>query len=232
MDYLSTVSGGGYFGSFLGRLFTRPWINGEQPAQSAPKAHRPTGAPSPTSDAPPPWSTPSTSPPEASVWDTSNMFRLLGLIPGKAGDDVRRCYNKDANPAHAEGLTDQSPGVARVEYILNCPASKPMSWLRDNGRYLSPNGTSDMLTDASLAVRNWVALTAVMGLFLILGFWVSICCAERFGISTRSGGPRTSNCRCCGRPSRRKVTCGGVLTFIFRRSFWCSSPFHWDGPTG
>src|SRR6185295_16506063 len=34
VDYLSTVSGGGYFGSFLGRLFTRPWVNGEQPAQS------------------------------------------------------------------------------------------------------------------------------------------------------------------------------------------------------
>ncbi len=26
VDFLSTVSGGGYFGSFLGRLFTREWI--------------------------------------------------------------------------------------------------------------------------------------------------------------------------------------------------------------
>src|SRR3954467_8338029 len=26
IDYLSTVSGGGYFGSFLGRLFTRPYV--------------------------------------------------------------------------------------------------------------------------------------------------------------------------------------------------------------
>src|SRR5436189_224230 len=26
IDFLSTVSGGGYFGSFLGRLFTREWI--------------------------------------------------------------------------------------------------------------------------------------------------------------------------------------------------------------
>ncbi|HTV42576.1 MAG TPA: hypothetical protein VMF08_18570 [Candidatus Sulfotelmatobacter sp.] len=29
MDYLSTVSGGGYFGSFLGRIFTRGWVNPE-----------------------------------------------------------------------------------------------------------------------------------------------------------------------------------------------------------
>jgi len=27
IDYLSTVSGGGYFGAFLGRLFTRPWVH-------------------------------------------------------------------------------------------------------------------------------------------------------------------------------------------------------------
>src|SRR5262249_54006407 len=26
IDFLSTVSGGGYFGAFLGRLFTRPWV--------------------------------------------------------------------------------------------------------------------------------------------------------------------------------------------------------------
>ena len=28
VDFLSTVSGGGYFGSFLGRLFTRDWVAG------------------------------------------------------------------------------------------------------------------------------------------------------------------------------------------------------------
>ena len=27
VDYISTVSGGGYFGSFLGALFRRDWIN-------------------------------------------------------------------------------------------------------------------------------------------------------------------------------------------------------------
>src|ERR1043166_2835710 len=171
LDFLSTVSGGGYFGSFLGRLFTRPWINGERPVQFARQAPPPATRPSPGVDAlPPGWSTPPAPPTEASVWDTSNMFRFLGLIPGKAGPEVAQCYNKDVTPAHAEGLGDQPPGVARVEYILNCPASKPMSWLRDNGRYLSPNGTSDVLTDAALAARNWVALTVVMGLFLILCF--------------------------------------------------------------
>lgn len=171
MDYLSTVSGGGYFGSFLGRLFTRPWINGVQPVQFAPQAPPPAGASAPTGNAPPTgWSTPASPPAEAPVWDTSHMFRFLGLITGKGGTEVARCYNKDATPAHAEGLGGQPPGVARVEFILNCPASRPMSWLRDNGRYLSPNGTSDMLTDGALAVRNWVALTAVMGLFLLLCF--------------------------------------------------------------
>jgi hypothetical protein len=89
IDYLSTVSGGGYFGGFLGAMFNR------------------------------------------------------------AGAD-------------AQG----------VERDLGDNHSWPVSWLRDNGRYLAPNGSGDAWMAAAVALRNWVAVHAVIltGIFLVLCF--------------------------------------------------------------
>ena len=87
IDYLSTVSGGGYFGSFLGAMFNR------------------------------------------------------------AGADVKR-----------------------VEAELGDNHSWPVGWLRDNGRYLAPNGSGDAWMAAAVALRNWVAVHVVIlsGIFLLL----------------------------------------------------------------
>jgi len=87
IDYLSTVSGGGYFGSFLGAMFNR------------------------------------------------------------AGADVKR-----------------------VEAELGDNHSWPVGWLRDNGRYLAPNGSGDAWMAAAVALRNWVAVHVVIlsGIFLVL----------------------------------------------------------------
>jgi len=78
VDYLSTVSGGGYFGSFLGRLF---------------------------------------------------------------------CRGHDAES---------------VERVLQDSKSPAIRFLRENGRYLTPNGTSDLIRGAAVAARNWVAVQVVM----------------------------------------------------------------------
>lgn len=78
VDYLSTVSGGGYFGAFLGRLFTR------EPAKS---------------------------------------------------------------PEEVEGQLAGSSGPVRL--------------LRDNGRYLAPKGSGDLLVAGAALLRNWVAVQAV-----------------------------------------------------------------------
>lgn len=88
IDLLSTVSGGGYFGSFLGASFMR----------------------------------------------------------------------KDATPQ-------------TVEDELADNQSWPMRWLRDNGRFLSPNGAGDNCMAAAVALRNWVALQVVLLTFgfLLLG---------------------------------------------------------------
>ena len=75
IDYLSTVSGGGYFGAFLGRLFTRR---------------------------------------------------------------------------------------ADVETVLENNQSNEIKWLRENGRYLSPNGGGDLLRAIALTLRNWISTQVVM----------------------------------------------------------------------
>jgi hypothetical protein len=91
IDYISTVSGGGYFGAFLGRLFTRDQV------------------------------------------DQTN-------ISGKL-------YTQ-AKPATLEEI----------------------AWLRENGRYLSPNGGGDLLLATSMMLRNWIATIVVMASFLLLLF--------------------------------------------------------------
>ncbi len=85
IDYLSTVSGGGYFGSFLGRLFNRR---------------------------------------------------------------------------------------ADVEKVLCDNQSNEIKWLRENGRYLSPNGGGDLLKLVALTLRNWVAVQIVMASLVLAVFFL------------------------------------------------------------
>src|SRR5439155_12040457 len=102
IDYLSTVSGGGYIGAFLGRLFMR--IREESPKEQ----------------------------------------------------------NVDGR---------QQPSNAQdVEDLLKDSQTQPLCWLRENGRYLSPNGSGDLLLDVAVALRSWVAIHAVLAVFVLMQF--------------------------------------------------------------
>ena len=92
IDFVSTVSGGGYFGSFLGRLFTRDWV--------------------------------------------SNVDDVESAIRGKS---------LPATPAENRGW-----------------ANRMFRWLRDNGRYLAPRGSGDLILLGAILLRNWIAVQAVM----------------------------------------------------------------------
>ena len=92
IDFLSTVSGGGYFGSFLGRLFTREWVT--------------------------------------SVADAEHVLRSID------GPEVPE---------------------KRVGW-----ASRTFRWLRDNGRYLAPRGSGDLIILGTILLRNWIAVQIVM----------------------------------------------------------------------
>jgi len=110
IDYLSTVSGGGYIGGFLGRLYSRHYAT---PATVNYLLH-----PERAAQPKPPW------PAEADPEDPL----------------------KSAN-------------LNRVD---------PFGWLRDNGRYLAPNGTGDVVLAFAVAIRNWVALQLVFCSFLLV----------------------------------------------------------------
>ena len=86
IDFLSTVSGGGYFGSFLGRLFTRDYVK---------------------------------------------------------------------SPADVEAILrgEKKPQV--------------LAFLRENGRYLSPNGGGDTLLFGAVILRNLVSIHLVLAVFVL-----------------------------------------------------------------
>lgn len=94
VDFLSTVSGGGYFGAFLGRLLCRP----EGP-------------------------------------DIPQVEKVL------AGQSV----NGDGGQG-------------------------PLRHLRENGRYLAPNGAGDLLLGGTVVLRNLVAVHGVLGLLVLTVF--------------------------------------------------------------
>lgn len=98
-DYLSTVSGGGYIGSFLGTLFIDRRVEGVKE--------------------PPP-------------------------------------------PAR--------PGWEKASAALADPHGPELRWLRENGRYMSPNGAGDSWLAAAVVLRNWVAVQLVLCLFFLCFF--------------------------------------------------------------
>ncbi len=59
--------------------------------------------------------------------------------------------------------------VTTVEEELADNHSWSVQWLRNNGRFLSPNGSGDSWLAAAVAVRNWIALHVVL---LTFGFFV------------------------------------------------------------
>jgi hypothetical protein len=98
LDYLSTVSGGGYVGAFLGALINRQ------------------------------------------------------------------------EPMEGNGPT----GLERAEQDLANPRSHAMKWLRDHGRYMSPNGAGDELIAAAVYCRNLVAVHAILALPMLTLFVMAV----------------------------------------------------------
>ncbi len=101
VDFLSTVSGGGYFGAFLGRLFSRSWVT-----------------------------------------DIDCVRRVL-----------------EAEEPHPHAPVGADAWSARV-----------FRWLRDNGRYLAPRGSGDILLLGALLLRNWVAVQTVLVITVLTAF--------------------------------------------------------------
>ena len=106
IDYLSTVSGGGYIGAFLGRLYTRETSN-----------------------------------------ESKREFRKgLGAREDASTSDI-------------------------AESVLSDFSSNPVRYLKENGRYLSPNGAGDMLLGAAVILRNWASMRFFLMVWILM-WWI------------------------------------------------------------
>lgn len=123
IDYLSTVSGGGYTGSFLASLFLPGRITQSEPADGTEEKT------------------------DAAAQARAQAERALKVL--------------SVDPPGRIHANAQTPGSWE---------SFPLAWLRENGRYLTPTGPGDMAYDASLALRNWVAIHYVLGTIFVLAF--------------------------------------------------------------
>ncbi len=88
-----------------------------------------------------------------------------GYIGGFLGALYSRCRSAGAGscPLPAEDAGE------KVKRLLE-PDSFPLSWLRENGRYLAPNNSGDLVTALGVQLRNWASVLLVMGLLLSLPF--------------------------------------------------------------
>ena len=145
-DYLSTVSGGGYAGAFFVSLFLPRRL--EPPARAAP-------------------------------WLEQAIARVLPQgMRGKLGlaeqapapeEKTKAEYCREAAEQAYEVLQDDPPGRVRSRDRYDW-RRRPLAWLRENGRYLTPTGAGDFLYAAGLAIRNWFSLHYVIGSALFLLF--------------------------------------------------------------
>ncbi|MGC5702120.1 hypothetical protein J4P02_18135 [Pseudomonas sp. NFXW11] len=112
IDYLSTVSGGGYIGSFFSSLF------------------------------------------------------LPGRLRASTAQDPVAQAARDAY----QTLRFEPPGriSTGVNYNSQPVGQGPSAWLRENGRYLTPTGSGDMLYALAMTWRNWLSLHAMIGLPILL----------------------------------------------------------------
>lgn len=94
-----------------------------------------------------------------------NLVRRIDLLStvsggGYFGSFLGAAYSRD------DGSADT------VERELASNHSWSVNWLRENGRFLSPNGSGDNWQAAAVALRNWVTLQVVLLTFglLVIGF--------------------------------------------------------------
>jgi len=120
-DYVSTVSGGGYIGSFFCSLFVAGRLN------------------------------------KGSECDEGQANRLDELATANEAYDVF-----DKEPPGRLHSSDS--------FKANDPGALPLAWLRENGRYIAPTGTGDVVYAAAMAVRNWFAMHYVLGTVLFTAF--------------------------------------------------------------
>jgi hypothetical protein len=84
------------------------------------------------------------------------------------GEPVVIAPEKAASEAYA-ALRQDPPGRLGSAASLDA-VDTPVRWLRENGRYLTPNGPGDLLYDIAIAIRNWLSVHYIAAVTLITLF--------------------------------------------------------------
>jgi len=155
-DYCSTVSGGGYLGSWLGGLFLPPSARG--PGAKSQEASDLLA-------------------PELATMREQTDFALRVLRD-------KSCETTTAFPPSWQGLAGLHPTAhhrhhGAADHAGHPPDIRhPVRWLREHSRYLAPNGASDYLAAAATMTRNWLAMlyvfvvpVALLALALVAVAW-------------------------------------------------------------
>jgi Patatin-like phospholipase len=126
VDYLSTVSGGGYTGSFLGSLFL----------------------------------------------PRRTDFSVPDPLPQDNPDTQAAGEAALAAAERAEGILTDDPHRATAQVQIGeqgepTDVFHPLLWLRENGRYLTPSGASDLLYMAAFYLRSLFGVHYVLALALL-----------------------------------------------------------------
>lgn len=94
---------------------------------------------------------------------------LVGLfVPGRLR---RQAQTAEAAADDARTVLGSGPPQRIRSAMAGQPDFRlqaPLAWLRENGRYLTPTGTGDLVYAAALGLRNWVSLHVVIGVVLLL----------------------------------------------------------------
>ncbi len=122
VDYLSTVSGGGYAGAFFCSLFVPNYRRGPAP------------------------------------------------LPPKESSDAE-AETEQTPPAEGGAVAPDLQEGAKCDVLGQELGRNAIAQLRQGGHYLAPNGTSDALFAAVIALRNWFAVAITTGLALLAIFF-------------------------------------------------------------
>ena len=97
------------------------------------------------------------------------FFSALFRPRGKLASGTQPSQQEAAQAAYAALATDP-PGRMGDCAQGDVPKDQPLRWLRENGRYLAPNNTGDLVYDIAIAVRNLCAVHYVIGITLLTVF--------------------------------------------------------------
>ena len=107
----------------------------------------------------------------------SSLF-INGRLSGANNETDRQA----ADRAYRALLADPPARMySDTQYNAQQPGAVALAWLRDNGRYLAPNGAGDLMYAASIAIRNWLAMHYVMATSMLM--LLSLALLVRVGVT-------------------------------------------------